>query len=199
MPPHVSEATDESLLKKVQKGDGDAWRRLEACYRPLLMYWAARGGVSQADLPDHVQNVFTAVFRALPSFSKYRPGGGSFRGWLLIISGNFIADYFRKKRKRPEVPLPDEIPWKDHLARLTEEENSPRPPSRKILARQIEKMIRTEFDEKTWTAFMLLVVEELDATEVGKRLGKTPHAVRKAKSRVLKQVKSEFGDMSPWA
>ncbi len=194
-----NDSTDVSLLKKVQEGNTEAGQRFDACYRALLAYWGQRSGVPAADLPDHVQSVFAAVFRSLPSFSKDRPVGGSFRGWLLKISNDLVADYFRKKQKRNEVPLPEEIAWQDRLSLLAEEENSPLPPSRKILAQQIQKMIQTDFEAKTWQAFMLLVVEELDAVEVGRRLGMTPHAVRKAKSRILKRVKSEFGDLAPWS
>ena len=196
--PDTDDSTDLSLLKRVQKGEPDAGQRFVELYRPLLTYWARRGGVPGEDLDDHVQNVFVAVLKSMPAFTKDRPQGGTFRGWLLKISGNFVADFYRKKRRRAEVPLPDEALLQAELARLAAEENSPSPPSRRILAERIQQVIERDFEPKTLEAFRLLTIEELDAGTVASRLQMTPHAVRKAKSRVLKRLRSEFRDLAPW-
>jgi RNA polymerase sigma-70 factor, ECF subfamily len=190
--------TDPSLLQRVQKREADAGNRFVELYGPLLTYWARRGGVPDQELADHVQNVFVAVLKAMPAFSKDRPQGGSFRGWLLKISGNFVADYFRRKRKRPEVPLPDEAVSEAELSRLAAEENSSSPPSRRILAERIQQVMERDFEPKTLEAFRLLTIDELDAGAVAVRLQMTPHAVRKAKSRVLQRLRTEFGDLAPW-
>jgi RNA polymerase sigma-70 factor, ECF subfamily len=196
--PDEDESTDPSLLKRVQKGEQSAGQRFVELYQPLLTYWARRGGVPSEELDDHVQNVFVAVLKAMPAFTKDRPEGGSFRGWLLKISNNFAADFYRKKRRRPEVPLPEEALSKAELARLVAEENSASPPSKRILAERIQQVIERDFEPNTLEAFRLLTIEELDAGTVASRLQMTPHAVRKAKSRVLKRLRSEFGDLAPW-
>lgn len=55
-------------------------------------------------------------------------------------------------------------------------------------------LIRTEFSENAVQAFTLTVLEEQAAPVVAAKLGMTPAAVRKAKSRILKRLREELGE-----
>ena len=56
------------------------------------------------------------------------------------------------------------------------------------------KAIRDEFEQRTWQAFWLTAAQGHAAPEAADRLGMTPAAVRKAKSRVLRRLRDELGD-----
>jgi RNA polymerase sigma-70 factor (ECF subfamily) len=63
------------------------------------------------------------------------------------------------------------------------------------LYRRALDLIRSEFEERTWRAFLMVTVEGRLPADVAVELGTTPGAVYIAKSRVLKRLREEFGDL----
>lgn len=82
-------------------GDEAAFSQLFARYAPLLtglMRSGMRGDEESADL---VQQTFLQLHRAR---RDYRPGQ-PLRPWLLTIAYNLKRDHWRRRGRRPEVPL----------------------------------------------------------------------------------------------
>ena len=63
-----------------------------------------------------------------------------------------------------------------------------------LLHRALE-MIRSEFQEKTWQAFWRVVVEEHYPIDVARDLEMSLGSVYQAKSRVLRRLKAELGEL----
>jgi RNA polymerase sigma-70 factor (ECF subfamily) len=63
------------------------------------------------------------------------------------------------------------------------------------LRRRALELVRSEFEERTWQAFWRTVVEGRSPVDLAAELGVSPAAVRMAKSRVLRRLKEEFGDL----
>jgi RNA polymerase sigma-70 factor (ECF subfamily) len=57
------------------------------------------------------------------------------------------------------------------------------------------EQVRGDFEEQTWQAFWLTVVEGRSATVLAPELGMTAAAVRQAKARVLRRLKEELGEL----
>jgi RNA polymerase sigma-70 factor (ECF subfamily) len=55
--------------------------------------------------------------------------------------------------------------------------------------------VRSQFEERTWTTFWRVAVEGRSPAEVAAQMGMTPTAVRQAKSRVLRRLKEELGEL----
>ncbi len=55
--------------------------------------------------------------------------------------------------------------------------------------------MRGEFEERTWRAFWLTVVEGREPAALTEELGMTANTIRQAKSRVLRRVREEVGDL----
>src|SRR5690349_19408548 len=90
------EKTPVSLLDRLrQPSDHEAWQRFVALYTPLLYFWACRMGAKAQDAADLVQEVFTAVLTAMPSF-RLEPGR-SFRAWLRTVALNKWRDHLRRE------------------------------------------------------------------------------------------------------
>lgn len=67
---------------------------------------------------------------------------------------------------------------------------------RLLLYRRALEIIRGDFEERTWAAFVrMTTIKGMTSREVGEELGMSPDAVRKAKSKVLKRLREEFGDV----
>ena len=104
-------ATPFSLIVRLQQpGDHDAWPRFVELYTPLLVFWARRLGLQDADAADLVQDVFAVLLRDLPRYQ--RQPGRRFRAWLWTVTHNKHRDRLRKLACRPgdtAGPLPDSL------------------------------------------------------------------------------------------
>ena len=56
-------------------------------------------------------------------------------------------------------------------------------------------MLQGEFEPRTWKAFWRAAVDGLPAPEAAAELGMTASAVRMAKSRILRRLREELGDL----
>lgn len=189
-----SYATSPTLVSRVQANEEAAWQRLVELYGPLIFSWACRGGLSGEDAADVMQEVFAAVARAIRRFDP--AARGRFRGWLWTITRNKIRDHHRRIADEPEgrggdtalrqlAELPEE--WDDDASDATRLE------VRSLFHRAME-LIRNDFEQQTWQAFWLSVVEERPTDEIARQLGLSANSVRQAKSRVLRRLRAELGD-----
>jgi RNA polymerase sigma-70 factor (ECF subfamily) len=188
-------STPLSLLERARARDEDAWNRLVALYRPLVLFWCARGGVPASDTEDVAQEVFASVARDLGSFRRDRPGD-TFRGWLRAVTRNQVLLYVRRNQGRavaeggseawarlqavPDVLSGPEEGEDAHLGRLYQ---------------QALEQVRCEFEENTWQAFWLTAIEGRTPAALAEELGMSAAAIRQAKHRVLHRVKKELGDL----
>jgi RNA polymerase sigma-70 factor (ECF subfamily) len=188
-------STSLSLLERAVGDDQAAWTRLVQLYTPLVYYWCRRGGIIGEDVHDVVQDVFGAVATAIGRFRKEE--GGTFRGWLRGISRHKVLDFHKRRQGQPQAEggsdayqrfqeAPDaHAGWDD--ADADQEVTA-------LYHRALE-LVRGEFEERTWQAFWRTGVEGQAVAEVGTALGMSEVAVRKAKSRVLRRLKEEAGEL----
>jgi RNA polymerase sigma-70 factor (ECF subfamily) len=186
-------STASSLLERARAQEPDAWRRLVALYGPLVYHWCRGSSLGPEDVADVFQEVFRAVAAHLVTFSSDVPGA-TFRGWLLVITRNKVRDHLRRQRGRPVAAggsdalrqlgqAPDPVQEPDDPA--GGEEN------RAVLRRALE-LVRSEFEEATWQAFWRATVEDHAPADVARDLGLSVNAVYKAKSRVLRRLRTEL-------
>ena len=79
-------------------------------------------------------------------------------------------------------------------APLAEEDSSEESSDRGLFGRALE-LVRGEFEERTWRAFWLTAVEDRVPGDVATELGMSPGAIRVAKSRVLRRLREELGEL----
>jgi RNA polymerase sigma-70 factor (ECF subfamily) len=187
------ETITSTLLDAAIQQNPDAWKKLVDIYSPLILAWCQRRAVPLPDSENIGQEVFIAVSKNLYRFDRSQPGQ-SFRKWLCQITLNKIRDYWRKLRREPmaeggseahqalqELPSPefDEVLESDDDIR--------------ILYNQIVSWIRGEFEQTTWDAFHLTIVDEMTPADAAAELGISLNAVYLARSRVLRRLRTEFG------
>jgi RNA polymerase sigma-70 factor (ECF subfamily) len=185
-----------SLLERLRASEAGAWERLAGLYGATVYVWCRRAGVSEADAPDVSQEVFSAVARHIADFRRERPGD-SFRGWLWTITRNKVRDHRRRHADRVRAAggtTAQEVMNQVAESAASESETEPEPRSGDLYRRALE-LIRSEFEERTWRAFLMVTVEGRLPADVAGELGTTPGAVYIAKSRVLKRLREEFGDL----
>ncbi len=193
--PPAGQVTSVSLLERVRAQDPEAWRRLVGLYRPLVLSWCARAGVDATDAEDVAQEVFAATAAALGRFRRDRPGD-TFRGWLRAITHNQVLLLFRRGRGRPRAAGGSDA-WQSlqDVADAVPGPGADDPAELGRLYQQAAALVRGEFEERTWAAFERTVLEDRDTADVARELGMTPNGVRQAKSRVLRRLRAEVGDL----
>ena len=188
------DATSRSLLLRVKSNDQDAWQRLVGLYSPLVEYWCRQGGVQGDDLQDVAQDVFAAVAAGLKTYRQDGPGA-SFRGWLRGIARHKLRDHFRRGPSRAEGGTEAllrlrEVPAEDEAPDLSEGDGEVA-----SLYRRALDQVRGQFEERTWQAFWRVAMDEHSPADVAAELGISPNSVRQAKSRVLRRLKEELGEL----
>lgn len=64
-----------------------------------------------------------------------------------------------------------------------------------VLYQKAVEFIKGEFADKDCRAFLMLVVDEIPARDIAEKLGISVYSVYIAKSRILKRLHDEFGDL----
>ncbi len=63
------------------------------------------------------------------------------------------------------------------------------------LTRRAIEQVRGEFTSQSWTVFERTVVDGIDTSIVSKELGLSPSTIRQAKSRILRRLREQLGDL----
>jgi RNA polymerase sigma-70 factor (ECF subfamily) len=190
-PTAAGETTSSSLLDRARAQDADAWQRIVALYRPLVLGWCARAGLRGADAEDVAQEVFAAAVAGLGRFRRDR-AGDTFRGWLRGVTRNHVLLYFRRRYRQPQGEGGSDA-W-ERLQAVAGPGPEEEAEVGQLYRRAVEQ-VRGEFEPRTWQAFWLTVIEQRSTAAVADELGMTPANVRQARSRVLRRLKHEMGEL----
>ncbi|HTU93821.1 MAG TPA: sigma-70 family RNA polymerase sigma factor [Gemmataceae bacterium] len=189
--------TPFSLLDRLKraKPDADDWRRLHDIYLPLIRRWLSRLPGLRDEIDDLTQEILVVLFRKLPAFERRRHG--SFRAWLRQITVNRTRVFYKSRRRQPLAGGGSEI--EQFLSRLEDSSSE--------LARQwdrdhdkhvFEKLlahVQPDFTPTTWQAFSHYALDGQTTARVAAEVGISERAVVQAKSRVLKRLRQEAGDL----
>jgi RNA polymerase sigma-70 factor, ECF subfamily len=190
-------STQSSLLRRAATHDVLAWRELVELYGPLISTWCRRSGADWHMTADCIQEVFLVLANRLGSF---RPTGLSraFRAWLWSISRNKLIDLHRANQRQAIASGGSTA----HLAMqaIAEEDVWMRDePTEAIdvsfLTRRAIEQVRSEFTAQSWKVFERTVVDGIETSVVAIELGLSTSAIRQAKSRILRRLRQQLGDL----
>lgn len=191
-------STDSGLVDGIRAGDQQAWTRFVDEYSSLIYVWCRSSDLQAADALDVSQQVFHAVNRSIASFSQ--SSGGSFRGWLFIVTKNLIRNYLTRTLRGPRPQGGTSIQQRLLQEPESVDEESLAESASAIGDSSMQSTLdaaRAQFDERTWKCFWLVAIEGQAAVDVAEQLGMKPAAVRQAKYRVTQRLRRELGDFSP--
>ena len=190
-------ATRVTLLQRIHDSqDQEAWVEFVGLYGPLIFNFARRRLPQDEDAADVLQEVFQAASQSIGDFRRERPGD-TFRGWLRAIARHKILSFWRNRSRHPQAAGGSEA-WRKL-------EETPEPDDASEDAADGEQLsglfhralglLRDEFEVRTWQAFWKCAVDGKAPADVGEEMAMKPAAVRQAKSRVLRRLKEELGDL----
>jgi RNA polymerase sigma-70 factor, ECF subfamily len=183
-----------SLLRRAVVREPEAWERIVTLYSPLVRHWCRQARIPDRDIQDVSQEVFAVVSSNLGKFQADRQGT-TFRAWMRGIARHKFQHYFEDRgaaaaggtdaqMRLQQVPTPpDELDLSEAPADVAG-----------VYHRAVT-LVRDQFEESTWKAFWQVAIEDRAPAEVAAEMGITPNAVRQAKSRVLRRLKEEMGEL----
>lgn len=97
VPSRPSIPTRPSLLARLTVGDDvEAWKEFYGIYGDLLRRFALKGGLTESEAEEVVQETAIGVARNLPGF-HYDPAVCSFKTWMLNLAHWRITDAVRRR------------------------------------------------------------------------------------------------------
>ena len=187
--------TSLTLIDRARSNDQDAWRRLVFLYAPLVAHWCRQRGIRREDADDVTQEVFRAVASRLAEFRRDREGD-TFRGWLRAVAHSKAADWHRlQSRQLAEASGGTHAGAVIHNVPDALENDDDDPQQLSDLYRRALELVRSEFEGRTWQAFWRVAVDGETTDAVARALGLSTASVRQAKSRVLRRLRQELGDL----
>jgi RNA polymerase sigma-70 factor (ECF subfamily) len=186
------EDTRLSLLARAVGGSEEAWDRLCALYRPLILDWLRRHGLRPEDCEDLAQEILVAVVKGLPEFS-HTGNRGAFRAWMRTITVNRTRNFWKARSGREAASgdsgllrmLNDLEDPDSALSRVWDQQHD------EYVIRCLLDMVELEFEPKTVLAFRRLAIDGASGEEVARELSTSVAAVYVAKTRVLKRIRAE--------
>lgn len=141
--------------------------------------------------------MFRAVAAGLAGFRRDRPED-TFRGWLHGITRNKLLGHRERAGRQPRAAGGTEAHLDLHgladpLAAPADDPDTPAESD--ALYRRALELVQGEFEAKTWQAFWATAVDHRAPADVAAELGVSSAAVRQAKSRVLRRLREELGEV----
>jgi RNA polymerase sigma factor (sigma-70 family) len=192
--------TRATLLQRLKSWqDHSSWQEFFDIYWKLIYNVARKGGLTEAESQDVVQETMISVAKHMPGF-KYDPEIGTFKTWLLNVTRWRIADHIRSRRAgNPAISLSADC----HAGegdRLLEEILDPSSDAlnlvwdaeweKNLLAASITKLKR-RLDPQKFQIFDFCVNKEWKAGKVAETFGVSVDQVYMIKHRVTEMIKEE--------
>jgi len=169
----------------MDSGNEAVWREFDLRYRPIVLGFARRVGLSEADAEEVTQETIARFLEEYRS-GKYDRSRGRLRSWIVGILRFRIAQHRRDHARRHEargesaiINLPD-----DGMDEIWESER------RAAILRQAINELRetSRTSAKTIQAFEYYVLHQRAAESVAADLGMTVADVYMAKNRVAERL-----------
>ena len=143
-----------------------------------------------------LQETFRAVANSLDRFRKEKPQD-TFRGWLHGVTSHKVRDYWRKRAKTPDAfGASDSTGLFEAIPDVTDESSGSAPKNELAwLVQNAALQLKETVVESTWQSFWRTVVDGENPSDVAADLGISVNAVYRAKSRLLKRLREELGDL----
>ena len=198
----VSRTTTVLLEGLRDPANAEAWATFDRLYRPIVIAFARRLGLSDSDSADVAQETmaqFVQEYRA----NRYDRTRGRLRTWLIALTKTRIATMRRNEARQRQwrgdsafVDLADDV----QLTQIWDAER------RLVVLRQALDVLRgkTRSSDTTIRAFECLVINRMPPAAVATELGISTHDVYLAKSRITQRLReiivtidADFDDDSP--
>lgn len=93
--------SDSLLIKRIRKGEPNAWDELIARYEGRLLAYVETRIRGRGAAEDVVQETFIGFLTSLPNYDSTR----SLESYLFSIAAHKLTDFLRREGRRPAIPM----------------------------------------------------------------------------------------------
>lgn len=187
-----NQASDQKLVKRVQKGDKGAFDLLVLKYQHRIVNLIMRYVRDPELALDIAQEAFIKAYRALPRFR----GDSAFYTWMYRIAVNTAKNYLAAQRRRPanvELDLQDPEQY-DLYAKLRETDTPEGITLSNELRETVERAIAA-LPEDLRTAIILRELEGMSYEEIAQTMECPVGTVRSRIFRARDAIGKKVGSM----
>lgn len=178
----MTEELELQIIKKVQRGDADAFGELVTKHQKFVYNLALKMLGSPEDAEDAAQEAFIKAYRSIGSFR----GESKFSVWLYKLTNNVCLDMLRKRRENTVSLSAADEDGGDTEIEIADERYSPDEVYEK---KEMHEAIQKGLDalgEEFRSVLVLREVSGMSYDEIAKALGLDPGTV---KSRIFRARK----------
>lgn len=179
--PSIGSAALDSALRAARAGAEWAWEPLYREAAPMVLGYLKGKGVE--DPEDVLEEVFVAAVKGIASLEgDFR----AFRTWLLTIAHHRVVDDYRRRSRRREDLIGDDVLVSAGGLGDAEQEALARLGAAQLL-QSVGRLPRSQQD-----VLLLRVVADLSVAEVAAVLGKSAGAVKALQRRALAGLRRQI-------
>ena len=172
------EDDEQRLIESAKDGDQNAFGHLYELYFERVYRYVQSLLGEYSDAEDVTADVFIKVMRALPKYNER----GQFSAWLLRIARNETFNYIKKRKRRREMPLLENITIQDDPEVEIEE--------RELLEKTFQAMnYLTDLQREVLT---LRFGEDLSIKETTELMGRSTQAVKYLQVSALRALRRQL-------
>ena len=192
--------TRRSLLGRLKDwSDHASWQVFFDTYWRLIYRVALKAGCTESEAEEVVQQTMISAAKAMKDF-RYDPAQGSFKGWLLQLTGWRITSQLRRRRLVSPLEPGDDSPELDREGTAPPAQISIPPELERLWDTEWEdnllgsalERVRTRINPKHFQIFDLCVIQHKPVQEVRQFLGVSAMEIYLSRHRVARLVRQEI-------
>lgn len=174
---------EAEVIRRVQKGDGNAFEALVTAYEKNVYNLALRMTGNAQDAEDMAQEAFLKAYNSLDSFR----GESKFSVWLYRIVSNLCLDFLRRQKRRPASSLSvEDDEGEETQLDIPDVSQSPEELLERRLTREAVRQGLAQLPAEQRQILLLREIQGLSYEEIGQALSLEPGTV---KSRIFRARK----------
>jgi len=189
----VLEPSDEILIRRVRRGDADAFDALLGRHGPAIRKRLAKITRDPAAAEDLAQEVFLRLWTRAEQWS----GQGRLAGWLMRIATNLALNHLRSARRHPQRALPAPPDEDDDADAGWPADESVVDPAEMLGRAEALERLRRSVDAlpEAKRAVMRMVHEDdMDLADVAERLGIPVGTVKSRLHYAIRRIARDLGE-----
>ena len=178
----MANSEDQKFINDISKGNTKSFEALMLKYQKLIYGYNMKMLKNKELAEDITQETWIKVVKNSSSFKPV----GSVRSWILSISRNLVIDHFRQAKKWIEL---DDEKWDLIEDTQGDIENI-------FTVHERSEALKIAFDtlpENQKIILSMILVEELNQSEVSQKLGLSVGAVKASLFRAREHLKKSMG------
>ena len=194
-PSLMSEADEQSLIRRAQDGDRAAFDTLIRLYDQNVLRLALQVVGSPEEARDLYQEAFLKVYRSIGHFRSE----AKFSTWLYRVVMNVCLDHLRRQKTRNEVAVPQPEDGEPEFFQTVPDDRPTLNPERATHSKEIARRIQVALERlnpRERMVFELKHYQGLRLRAIGEICKTSEQTVKNCLFRATQKLRVELGDLA---